>query len=43
MCATSLLSEIDRLKASLDGRRPLSAEQVRGLATVFEAEETEYI
>jgi Fic family protein len=43
MCATSLLNEIDRLKASLDGRRPLSAEQVRGLATVFEAEETEYI
>jgi hypothetical protein len=42
MCATSLITEIDRLKASLDGRRPLSAEQVRGRVTVFESEETEY-
>ncbi len=40
---TPHLAEIDALKARLDARRPLSAEQVRGLATVFEAEETEYI
>lgn len=43
MTATPHLSEIDALKATLDTRRPLSAEQIRGLATVFEAEETEYI
>jgi Fic family protein len=43
MTATPHLSEIDALKAALDARRPLSPEQVRGLATVFEAEETEYI
>jgi hypothetical protein len=40
MTATPHLSEIDALKATLDTRRPLSAEQIRGLATVFEAEET---
>lgn len=40
---TPHLAEIDGLKAQLDARRPLSPEQVRGLATVFEAEETEFI
>ena len=43
MTATPHLAEIDALKAALDARRPLSPEQVRGQATVFEAEETEYI
>ena len=43
MSGTPHLAEIDALKAALDARRPLSPEQVRGLATVFEAEETEYI
>lgn len=43
MSATPHLTEIDALKASLDALRPLSREQVHGLATVFEAEETEYI
>lgn len=43
MTATPHLSEIDSLKVRLDARRPLSPEQVRGLATVFEAEETDYI
>jgi Fic family protein len=43
MSVTPHLAEIDALKAALDARRPLSPEQVRGLATVFEAEETEYI
>lgn len=43
MIPTPHLTEIDALKARLDARRPLSPEQVRGLATVFEAEETDYI
>lgn len=43
MTPTSRLHEIDVLKTQLDARRPLSREQLRGLATVFEAEETEYI
>jgi len=43
MTPTPHLAEIDALKACLDARRPLSREQVRGLATVFEAEETDYI
>lgn len=43
MTPTPHLAEIDGLKARLDARRPLSPEQVRGLATVFEAEETDYI
>lgn len=43
MIPTPHLAEIDALKARLDARRPLSPEQVRGLATVFEAEETDYI
>ena len=43
MSVTPHLAEIDALKAALDARRPLSPERVRGLATVFEAEETEYI
>jgi Fic family protein len=43
MTATPHLAEIDALKATLDARRPLSKEEIRGLATVFEAEETEYI
>lgn len=43
MTPTPHLAEIDALKSSLDARRPLSSEQVRGLATVFEAEETDYI
>ena len=43
MTPTPHLTEIDALKARLDARRPLSSEQVRGLATVFEAEETDYI
>ena len=38
-----LLAEIDTLKALLDARRPLSSEALRGLSTVFEAEETDYI
>lgn len=37
MTATPHLSEIDALKATLDALRPLSAEQIRGLATVFDA------
>jgi len=40
MTATPHLAEIDALKATLDARRPLSKEEIRGLATVFEAEET---
>lgn len=43
MTPTPHLAEIDTLKARLDARRPLSPEQARGLATVFEAEETDYI
>jgi Fic family protein len=43
MTSTPHLTEIDALKSRLDARRPLSPEQVRGLATVFEAEETDYI
>ena len=43
MTPTPYLAEIDALKARLDARRPLSPEQVRGLVTVFEAEETDYI
>lgn len=43
MKPTPHLAEIDSLKARLDARRPLSPEAVRGLATVFEAEETDYI
>lgn len=43
MTSTPHLAEIDALKTRLDARRPLSPEQVRGLATVFEAEETDYI
>jgi len=43
MMPTPHLAEIDALKIRLDARRPLSPEQVRGLATVFEAEETDYI
>lgn len=43
MTPTPHLTEIDALKARLDARRPLSPEQLRGLATVFEAEETDYI
>jgi Fic family protein len=43
MTTTPHLAEIDALKSRLDARRPLSPEQVRGLATVFEAEETDYI
>ncbi|MEX2381051.1 MAG: Fic family protein [Opitutales bacterium] len=38
-----MIYQIDQLKARLDARRPLSPEQIRGLQTVFEAEETEYI
>lgn len=38
-----MISEIDQIKSRLDARRPLSPEQLRGLQTVFEAEETEYI
>ena len=40
---TPHLAELDTLKARLDARRPLSPEQLRGLVTVFEAEETDYI
>ncbi|WP_404422803.1 Fic family protein [Nibricoccus sp. IMCC34717] len=43
MTHTPLLAEIDALKQRLDARRPLSREELRGLATVFEAEETDYI
>ena len=43
MTSTPHLREIDELKAQLDAHRPLSREELRGLATVFEAEETEYI
>ena len=43
MTAIPHLAEIDLLKARLDARRPLSSEQVRGLATILEAEETDYI
>lgn len=43
MTTTKHLAEIDALKARLDARRPLSPAQVRGLATVFEAEETDFI
>ena len=43
MTATPHLAEIDAMKATLNARRPLSKEEIRGLATVFEAEETEYI
>lgn len=38
-----MIHQIDQLKARLDEARPLSAEQTRGLQTVFEAEETEFI
>lgn len=43
MTPTPHLAEIDAIKARVDTRRPLSPEQVRGIATVFEAEETDYI
>ena len=38
-----MLAAIDALKAQLDARRPLTADEVRGLQSVFDAERTDYI
>ena len=36
-----MLAAIDALKAQLDARRPLTADEVRGLQSVFDAERTD--